>query len=495
MRPFFPSSARRMKFIIKLFPEITIKSKPVRKLLIRQLRQNIKIIVGRIDPEAKVSGNWDYIDVSTHQDLSESANQQVIEALCCIPGIANFREVRQYPLGSFDDILEVAKQAYAEKLEGKTFCVRVKRSGNHDFRSIDVEKYVGGGLRQQTGAEGVKLKNPDLEVQMEIKNDQLFMIENRHEGLGGFPLGSQDTTVTLISGGFDSTVAAYLMLKRGIRTHFLFFNLGGRAHEIGVKQVSKFIWSKYGASHKVRFVTVPFEGVVDEILQKVDNSHMGVVLKRMMMRAAERVANKMEIDTFVTGEAIAQVSSQTMINLKLIDDVTDKLVLRPLIVTDKLDIINTARKIGTASFAETIPEYCGVISRKPTTRAKKERVEEEETNFNFDVLEQALKDATVQCITELDEEKALPKVEETSDASGKVVIDVRHPDEVEAKPFAPDGVEVIEIPFFSLKTRYPELDKSKQYLLYCDKGVMSKLHSMYLKEEGYDNVGVYSKKV
>ncbi len=479
-----------MKFIIKLFPEITIKSRPVRKLQIRQLKQNIKNVLQRIDQNVKVSGSWDSLHVNSSPDLSAQENDQLVSALGGIPGISSFLEVRQYPLGDFDDVLAKAKHAYGDLIKDKSFCVRVKRTGNHDFRSIDLEKYVGGGLRKHCGGR-VQLKNPDIEVRMEVKDDLLYVVESKHPGLGGYPLGSQETTITLVSGGFDSTVAAYSMLKRGVRTHFLFFNLGGRAHEIGVKQVSKYLWSRFGSSHKVKFISVPFEGVVEEILGKVDNSHMGVILKRMMFRAAEKVADRMELDTLVTGEAIAQVSSQTMTNLKVIDDVTNKLVLRPLIVTDKLDIIDTARKIGTASFAEAMPEYCGVISRKPTTRAKIEKVLAEEENFDMSVLNSALERTQVRCITELDEEAELPVIQETSNSEGKIVIDVRHPDEIEVKPFGHTETEVIEIPFFSLKAKFPELDSSKEYLLYCEKGVMSKLHSMYLKDEGFNNVGVY----
>ena len=117
-------------------------------------------------------------------------------------------------------------------------------------------------------------------------------------------------------------------MKRGIRTHFCFFNLGGHAHELAVKEVAYYLWHRFGASHHVRFVTVPFEDVVTEILDKVDNSQMGVILKRMMVRAASKVAEEFDIKALVTGEAVAQVSSQTLTNLSVIDAATDTLVLK-----------------------------------------------------------------------------------------------------------------------------------------------------------------------
>ncbi|HAD10702.1 MAG TPA: tRNA 4-thiouridine(8) synthase ThiI, partial [Porticoccaceae bacterium] len=126
--------------------------------------------------------------------------------------------------------------------------------------------------------------------------------------------------------------------KRGLRTHFCFFNLGGRAHELGVKEVAWYLWQKYGASHRVKFITVPFEEVVAEILTKVTDSQMGVVLKRMMYRAAGEVARSWNVDALVTGESVAQVSSQTLPNLAVIDSVTDLLTIRPLVTMDKNDI-------------------------------------------------------------------------------------------------------------------------------------------------------------
>ena len=158
-----------------------------------------------------------------------------------------------------------------------------------------------------------------------------------------------------MSGGFDSTVASYLTMKRGIKTHFIFFNLGGLAHEIGVKQVAYYLWNKFGSSHRVSFISVPFDDVVTEIFKNVSQPYMGVMLKRLMLSASEKIADSMGIDALVTGESVAQVSSQTLRNLALIDQCTNKLVLRPLAMMSKPDIIDIAYKIGTRRFAESMP--------------------------------------------------------------------------------------------------------------------------------------------
>ncbi|KPX82220.1 tRNA sulfurtransferase [Pseudomonas amygdali pv. mellea] len=486
------SRAVSMKLIVKVFPEITIKSPPVRKKFIRQLGKNIRTVLRELDADIVVGGVWDNLEVETRQ-TDPKVLQGIRDRLSCMPGIANFLQVAEYPLGDMDDIVAKCKLHYADLLPGKMFSVRCKRAGRHDFSSMDVEKYVGSKLRMQCGAAGIELKKPDLVVRMEIRDQRLFVVHDQHQGMGGYPLGALEQTLVLMSGGFDSTVAAYQIMRRGLMAHFCFFNLGGRAHELGVMEVAHFIWKKYGSSQRVLFVSVPFEEVLGEILQKVDNSHMGVVLKRMMLRAASAVADRLEIDVLVTGEAISQVASQTLPNLSLIDAATDKLVLRPLVTSHKQDIVDLATEIGTADFARHMPEYCGVISVNPKTNAKRNRVEYEEKQFDMAILEQALERAKLISIDRvIDDLSRNVDIEEVSQAlAGQVIIDIRHPDAQEDQPLQVPGVEIQTLPFYALNSRFKALDDTRQYLLYCDKGVMSRLHAHHLLSEGHANVRVY----
>ena len=482
-----------MKFIVKLFPEITIKSKPVRKQFTRQLKNNLRVLLKAVDENIEVRRDWDKITINLPGSNDDSIGEDVVELISNTPGIAYFIEVAEYPLGDFDDIYEKTRLIYQSRLPGKSFVVRCKRAGKHAFSSIDVERHVGGALLHNCDTGGVNLKNPDVTVRLEIRDDALFVVKQRYKGLGGFPLGSLDAVVSLLSGGFDSPVASYMTMKRGLRTHFCFFNLGGRAHEVGVKEIALYLWMKYGASHRVKFVSVPFEVVVAELLKNVENSQMGVVLKRMMLRAASVVASDLGVQALVTGESVAQVSSQTLANLSVIDSVTDMLVLRPLITADKSDIIDVARQIGTEEFAANMPEYCGVISVKPTTRARPEKIALQEERFDYQVLEQAIANAKYINIDEIAEEdlKAQDVEVISVPVQGSVIIDVRHPAEQEHRPLRIAGVEVQAIPFYELHRRFSELDQRINYLLYCDKGVMSKLHAGHLAEEGYKNIGVF----
>ena len=487
-----------MIFIIRLFPEITIKSDSIRKRWTKILTQNLRILTRRIHEKASVEQDWDRILVKLptaqdpHTEELLAANMEAL--LATTPGIANFSKVTETTFESIDDIYQCAFKTWQHLVVDKTFCVRARRVGKHTFGSMDVERYVGGGLNQNTKTKGVNLKTPDVTLSLEIKDALCYIVEEKKEGLGGFPMGTQEGVLSLMSGGFDSTVASYLMMKRGMRTHFCFFSLGGKEHERGVKEIAFYLWNKYSSTHKVRFITVPFEDVVAEILEKVDAGHMGVVLKRMMLRAAEKIADKGGIQALVTGEAIAQVSSQTVRNLAAIDRVTNNLVLRPLITTSKPDIINMCREIGAEKYAANIPEYCGVISVKPSAGVKLTALEAQEEHFNYDILHTAVATANVQSIDQVMEEND----ESTHDIlvaqdvpANAIVIDVRSDDEKELRPLVLPDNHIVNIPFYQLGNKMAELDARTPHLLYCEKGVISQLHAAHLHDAGHTFIGVY----
>ena len=482
-----------MKFIIKLFPEIMIKSDSVRKRFIKILTSNIRNVLDKHDDSVAVVRHWDYIEV---RSKLEENRPHLIELLQRIPGIHHFLEVEECPFTDLHNIFEQTLERMRDALQGKTFCVRAKRRGKHSFSSLEIERYVGGGLNQHIETATVKLKNPDVTVRIEVDDDKLLFIKARHEGIGGYPIGTQEDVLSLISGGFDSGVSSYMLIRRGSRVHYCFFNLGGAAHEIGVKQMAYHIWHRYGSSHKVRFIAVNFEGVVGEILEKIDNGQMGVVLKRMMVRAASQVARRFAIEAIVTGEALGQVSSQTLTNLRLIDEAADALVLRPLITHDKEQIIAMAKQIGTEDIAKSMPEFCGVISKNPTVKAVRDRILAEEQHFDFNILESAVQNAEYLDIRQIAEEteKGVVEVDAVSIlGANDVILDIRSPEETDENPLVLEGRQIIELPFYKVSSQFSELDQSKNYVLYCERGVMSKLQALYLKEKGFNNVQVFVK--
>ncbi len=481
------NAAQRQKFILKLFPEIMIKGSSVKRKMVGQLYANLVKLLQPIDADIAVKKFSDKLEVFAPTAYLPEVRQRLLDT----PGIEKILEVRQFDgIDTLDAIKEKTGRVVADSLAGKTFAVRAKRSGTHAFTSIDIERGVGGYLLAHSDAKGVRLKNPDVTVRLEYVDRQLNIVTASYPGLSGFPLGTQGDVLSLMSGGFDSTVASYLSIKRGIKTHFVFFNLGGDAHEIGVKQVALYLWSRFAASHRVQFVTVDFEPVLAEIFRTVPPSYMGVMLKRLMLAAAERVAEKLGIDALVTGESVAQVSSQTLRNLALIDQATGKLVLRPLAMMNKPEIIAIAESIGTRRFAESMPEYCGVISQNPVTHGSFSRLERVARNFDDAVLHRAADAAQYLDIDAVAEDIGThTAVETVSDLSADdyTVIDIRATD----TPIETDA-ETLNIPFYELKKAFKTLPKDKKYLLYCDKGIMSRLHAQYLKDAGIcEDIKIY----
>lgn len=483
-----------MHFIVKLFPEITVKSPPVRKQLTRQLRDNLRILTANLNMGIRVESDWDRLHLRC-ENPPAGAEKSITDILERTPGIANYAEVHTFALTSLEGIATQLLCHWRDALQGKTFCVRVKRVGNHDFTSVEAEQFLGGGLLHGSDSAGVNLSSPDITVRLEIRKDQVILLKNKTDGLGGFPLGSQEAVLSLVSGGFDSTIASYLTTRRGLKTHFCFFNLGGRAHEIAVKEIAFYLWNRFGSTHPVKFISVPFDDVVTEILHKISDPYMGVVLKRMMLRAAQQVANELGVQALVTGESVAQVSSQTLPNLAVIDRACDKLVMRPLILMHKGEIIDIARAIGAEEFAAQVPEYCAVISRNPSTRARLAAVEEVESSFNFDLLTDAVARRITQPIMAvMDSAQQVHQIQTTSEpAADASVIDIRHPNESELTPLQVEGCEVLCLPFYRLASAISDLDPQRQYWLYCDKGVMSRLQADTLLGNGFANVGVYLK--
>ncbi|UFH60388.1 tRNA uracil 4-sulfurtransferase ThiI [Sulfurovum mangrovi] len=481
------SANKTQKFILKLFPEIMVKGDSAKKQMVGQLYNNLQTLLNPLSEEMHIKKFSDKIEVVTPIVLVEEVRQILLDT----PGIDQVLEALQFDaMESLDQIKTKVGEVVAEGLKGKSFVVRAKRTGRHPFNSSEMERTVGGYVLAHSEAKKVDLHHPEITVRIELINNQLNIITDKHQGLGGYPIGTQGDILSLMSGGFDSTVASYLTMKRGIKTHFIFFNLGGAAHEIGVKQVALYLWNKFGASHRVKFVSVPFDTVVEEIFRSTAETYMGVTLKRLMLMAAEKIADEMEIDALLTGESVAQVSSQTLRNLALIDQVTNKLVLRPLSTMNKPEIIDIATRIGTRYFAENMPEYCGVISKNPITHGSYKRMEKEAKRFDYTVLDKAVENAQTIWVDEVIDnvtQSAPVEVVNTPDPEKNVIIDIRSGEECISTP-----CDCIKIPFHKLKTEFKKLPKDKEYLLYCEKGVMSQLHAQYLRDEDKEeNVKVY----
>ena len=185
-----------MLYVVKFFSEIAIKSKPVRRQLLRQLSDNLRAVLQPIDPEIRIDRGWDKFRIATALDEPEQL-ARLQQSMRNIAGITYILEVKEHPLPAMAEIVDKVLPDYADRLRGKTFAVRCKRSGRHAFTSVEVEREVGGALLARSEAAGVNLTSPEVTVDIEISDQSLFVIARRHRGLGGFPIGSIDAVLSV----------------------------------------------------------------------------------------------------------------------------------------------------------------------------------------------------------------------------------------------------------------------------------------------------------
>jgi len=464
------------------------------------LKNNIQLRIKKISENLKVDLFYDKLEVNII-NFSLERDFEIVEikkALSRIPGIENFIEVEFHKTNDFDIIVQKVSELYLDQIKDKTFCVRAKRSGKHQFTSTELERYVWAWLLIKLNEVWihwkVQMKNPEITVLLEVKDENLYVIKSKGFGTGGYPVGMQDKIISLISGWFDSGVSTYSMMKRGCKVDFLFFNLWGSAHELWVKQVAYYLNNQFSSGYNARIMTIPFEAVVKELVTNIDHKYRAIILKRCMLKVADQLAQAHDYYAIVKGDSLGQVSSQTLKNMFVIDKASDTLVLRPLIAHNKQEIVDITKKIGTYDFACNMPEYCGVISDRPATAARLDKVLKEEARFENQLLVDAIENKKVEKVWDI-----INQVQWESDdieyknfpTDDDVIIDVREPDSAKKSPFEIKGREVISIPFYDVNNEFKNLDQSKNYILYCDKWVMSKLHGLYLIEKGFKNVAVY----
>ena len=481
-----------MKFLVKFFPEIAIKSKPVRRQLTSTLKRNLKLALSEVDDSIKVVSYWDHLEVFSETDDALIIHKTA-KRLKQVPGVESFYEVTSSKYTDFESIYLAVKDYYKNIIPGKRFASRTKRDQKVPFKSMELDRYIGERILKDFPDTKVDLTNPEMTIALTVKMTECYIMGPRQKGVNGAPVSSQEKVLSLISGGFDSAVASYKMIRNGCKVDYLFFNLGGYAHEIGVKEVSKYLAKTYSAGYQAKFISINFEEIVKELLTNVHHRYRGIILKRLMYRVAESLIKKGQYYGFVTGESIGQVSSQTLVNLNVISQVTSELIMRPLLTMDKEEIIAIADKIETSDFAKNMPEYCAVVSEKPATAAKLEDVLSEEENFNFKLLEKTFNERNEISIKKFEVDSSLSDQIEITSFLQKddQIIDIRDDEKIAKNPNVLEKYDHLKIPFYSLYQKFATLDKRKNYLLYCDNGTTSKLMAINLKEQGYTNVKVY----
>jgi len=256
-----------------------------------------------------------------------------------------------------------------ESVSGRTFAARVKRRGSHDWSSVDLARLIGSELHSTSA--GVDLSDPEVEVHVTVLEEKAFLVLDHQRGAGGLPLGTQDRVLCLVSGGFDSVVAAWMLMSRGCPVDFVHFSLNCAQSDHALA-VARELWTRWGYGTQPIVHLVEFEPVKDALMEHVDSRMRQVALKVMMARAASEIAQDAGITALVTGDALGQVSSQTLPHLVAVSKAIDTPLLRPLLGLPKESIIDLARKVGTADLSARAQEFCDLSAGRPVATAASE---------------------------------------------------------------------------------------------------------------------------
>jgi thiamine biosynthesis protein ThiI len=359
------------------YGEVALKGKN-RDYFERRLISNINWMVRRIT-DKKAKRRYGRI-------VLEDGNPDIAEKLRKIPGIKYFARAKKTSL-EMDEI----KRAAVEVLpaEFSTFRVDATRSNkSFPLNSMEINREIGGHIAEVTG-KAVKLKEPDVTVYIEICEKESYVYIEKVKGIGGLPVGTAGKVVALVSGGIDSPVAAFMMMKRGcavVAVHFFNQTLHSPQVRRKIEMLAEKLAEIQGG---IRLYMVPFGEVQREIIKAVPAKWRMLIYRRSMMRMANLIAKQEKASGLVTGDNLAQVASQTLHNLDVIYKASTLPVLPPLIGFDKEETINIAKQIGTYEISIMPYEDCCslMIAKHPETRGNPETAEQIEKGINFHELE------------------------------------------------------------------------------------------------------------
>jgi len=309
-----------------------------------------------------------------------------------VPGVANYAVAR--PVERSMEALCVAVWEEIEPLRFGTFALRAKRSDKtFPHPSMEIEKLTGQFLLDKLRAAGrevrVQLKDPEVTCHIEVTPGPLLVYARKIPGMGGLPANTAGRMTCLLSGGYDSAVAAYHMMKRGAHLSFVhFYGTGARAGESSLHVASGLARVLTPYQFRAKLYRVPFEAIQREIVRAAPEGVRILLYRRMMLRIAEAFARRDRALALVTGDSLGQVASQTLRNLAAVEAVAGLPVFRPLIGADKMEILATAKKIGTYEISsEPFHDCCPVfMPRTPELSATSEELERAEANLDVAAL-------------------------------------------------------------------------------------------------------------
>lgn len=459
--------------MVRFAGEVATKSRRVRGRFQRRLARNLRDAFASHGLTVEVERRWSRMYLTAE-------DRGFLDPLSRVFGVSSFSLLEAECAAELEAIVSTGRRVFGERVRGRSYAVRARRSGSHPFGSRDVMERLGAVLNP--GAT-VDLDDPDVTVRVEVRGERAYLFADRLPGPGGLPLGVEGRAMALVSGGFDSAVAAWMALRRGIELDYLFCNLGGGAYKRMVVEVAKVLADRWSYGSRPRLHVLEFGDIVGAMRQAVKPAYLQVVLKRLMYRAASRLAATAGADALVTGESVGQVSSQTLANLRAIEGAASLPVLRPLVGFDKEEIVARARHIGTYELSARVREYCAVAPGRPVTAARPRAAAEQEARVVPEPLERALQASETLELRSLELAEVvgpnlfvseIPKDAEVVDTRDEGAYSAWHWPSAERRDYE------------ELSRGFRGLDRGKTYVLYCTEGIRTAYLAERMQEEGFE---------
>ena len=365
------------KTILIKYGELTTK-KGNRSTFIKLLARNINSILNGLDYKLKYDRVRMYIEASN--------TNEVVNCLQKIFGIHSI--VISYKVNNNIDELHNLLKEILKQEKFNTFKVETNRADkSFPIPSMEFSRQIGGFILKNFSCK-VDVHNPEIRVNIEIRNNSFYVSLNEIKGIGGYPVGVQGKSLLMLSGGIDSPVAGYLALKRGIDIDCMYFESPPHTSLEAKNKVLKLASIINAYSGNIRVHVVPFTKLQEEIYKNVRDEYVITIMRRMMYRIASRFVQENHMHAIINGESVGQVASQTLTSMSVINSVTNLPIIRPVACLDKLEIIDIANKIGTYETSILPYEDCCTIflPKHPVINPEQSKCLFEESKFSFDNL-------------------------------------------------------------------------------------------------------------
>ena len=365
------------------YGELSTKGKN-RMRFINKLRNNISDVLS-IYPQVKVTADRD----RAHAYLNGADYAAVAESLKQVFGIQNFSPV--YKVKKSVEVLKSAVQEIMQDIykEGMTFKISSKRSDhNFELDSRELNQVLGGAVFDAIPNVQAQMKNPDINLQVEIREEAAYLSYETIRGAGGLPVGTSGKGMLMLSGGIDSPVAGYLALKRGVDIEAVHFASPPYTSPGALKKAQDLTrkLTKFGGN--IQFIEVPFTEIQEEIKAKAPEAYLMTLTRRFMMRITDRIREVRNGLVIINGESLGQVASQTLESMQAINAVTNTPIIRPVVTMDKLEIIDIAQEIDTFEISiQPFEDCCTIFAPdRPKTNPKIKNAEQYETRMDVEGL-------------------------------------------------------------------------------------------------------------